>query len=52
MKYANFIRQNVKFMEGKDSGKLWNMFKKMAKVVKTRNFLQCKSHHQKLLKKL
>lgn len=52
MKYTSFLMQNAKFMEGKDIGKLWSMFKKMAKFVKTRNFVQCKSHHQKLLRKL
>lgn len=52
MKYTNFLMQNAKFMEGKEIGKLWPIFKKMAKFVKTRNFVQCKSHHQKLLRKL
>ena len=51
MNYLSFLKKNANLMQGKQSGKLWNMFKRMAKFVKTRNFLQCKSHHQKMLAK-
>ena len=36
-------------MEGKPHGKLWPIYKEMAAFVKTRNYRQCKSHHQKMV---
>ena len=47
-KYVAFIQQNSERMEGKPHGKLWGLYQEMAKVVETRNFRQCKLHHQKL----
>lgn len=35
-------------MEGKPHGRLWGLYQEMAKHVETRNFRQCKLHHQKL----
>ena len=48
-KYAAFIEANARKMEGKPHGKLWALYHEMEKFVKSRNFRQCKSHHQKLL---
>lgn len=50
-RYVAFIEANLKKMEGKPHGKLWGVYQDMAKIVKTRNFRQCKSHHQKMLNK-
>lgn len=36
-------------MEGKPHGKLWALYHEMEKFVKSRNFRQCKSHHQKMV---
>lgn len=36
-------------MEGKPHGKLWTHHQEMAKFIKSRNFRQCKSHHQKMI---
>lgn len=38
-------------MEGKSHAKLWPLYERMAKVVKSRNFRQCKLHHQRMLRK-
>ena len=34
-------------MEGKPHSQLWDVYKKMSKFVKSRNYRQCKSYHQK-----
>ena len=49
-KYVAFIEQNIKKIEGKPLKYLWNLFSEMEKFVETRNFRQCKLHHQKMLK--
>ncbi len=36
-------------MSGKDHKLLWRLYCEMAEFVQTRNFRQCKSHHQRLL---
>ena len=48
-KYAAFIEANARKMEGKPHGKLWALYHEMEKFVKSRNFRQCKSKHQKML---
>lgn len=36
-------------MRGKDHRALWKLYECMSKFIKTRNYRQCKLHHQKLL---
>lgn len=48
-KYAAFIEANARKMEGKPHGKLWALYHEMEKFIKSRNFRQCKSHHQKMV---
>ncbi len=36
-------------MDDKLHKELWEIYKEMSKFIKTRNFRQCKLHHQKLL---
>lgn len=47
-RYAAFIENNCEKMEGQPHGKLWGLYQEMAKLVESRNFRQCKLHHQKL----
>lgn len=35
-------------MNGKPHGKLWGVYQEMSKLINTRNFRQCKLHHQRL----
>lgn len=50
-KYIAFVEHNFSKIEGKSLGKLWNLFREMASFIISRNFRQCKSYHQKLVKK-
>lgn len=36
-------------MRGKDHRSLWKLYECMSKFIKTRNYRQCKLHHQKML---
>lgn len=47
-KYAAFIEKNCSRIEGRPHNQLWSIHQEMSKYVKTRNFRQCKLHHQKL----
>lgn len=47
-KYAAFIQKNLEKMNGKKAGNLWGLFGEMSKIVNTRNYRQCKLHHQKM----
>lgn len=38
-------------MEKKEHKKLWEVYKYMAKFIGSRNYIQCKLYHQKMLKK-
>lgn len=49
--YGIFLSSHIEMIEGKETGRLWDVFKEMSQIVKTRNMMQCKSHHQKLCKK-
>lgn len=49
MKYGKFICENSLKLQGKAYSKIWSVFKDMAVMVQTRNFRQCKSHHQKMI---
>lgn len=48
-KYFAFIELNSKKMEGRPHRKLWPLYEEMGKFVKSRNFRQCKSFHQKMV---
>ena len=49
-KYGAFIELNAEKMEGKNHGSLWGVYKEMGKFVSSRNYRQCKSQHQKLVR--
>lgn len=48
-KYAAFIEENIDKMEGKLHGKLWLVHQEMSRFIKSRNFRQCKLHHQEMI---
>lgn len=50
-KYVIFIDKNYGLMEGKPHSQLWEVYKRMGKFIKSRNFRQCKTYHQKLILK-
>ncbi len=49
-KYITFIQKNRSSIDNQDKSKRSRIFNKMALYIKTRNPIQCRSHHQKLLK--
>lgn len=51
VKYVLFIELHRAAMEGKEHNKLWSVYKAMARYIKSRNYLQCKLYHQKMLSK-
>ena len=46
-KYVVFLEKKSELMEGKPHSSLWEIYKKMSKFIKSRNYRQCKSYHQK-----
>ena len=46
-RYTAFIENNCEKMERQPHGKLWGLYQEMAELVESRNFRQCKLHHQK-----
>jgi hypothetical protein len=50
-RYVDFIQQNANKLEGKAHKQLWSVYEEMGKLIKTRNFRQVKSYHQKMVEK-
>ena len=48
-KYIAFLQVNYKKMDGREHKNLWALYQEMGAFIKTRNFRQCKSYHQKNL---
>lgn len=48
-RYVDFIQKNINKMEGKAHKQLWSVYEEMGKLIKTRNFRQVKSYHQKMV---
>ena len=46
-----FIEKNHKLFEAEEKQKKYRIFNKMALFVKTRDKIQCRTHHQKMIRK-
>ena len=50
MNYILFLKQNTETLKNMLNGEKSLIYNHMAAFVRTRNSLQCRSHHQKMLK--
>lgn len=50
-KYAYFLKENLHLFKSEKKRRALKVFKLVSEAVKTRTYVQCKSHHQKMLLK-
>ena len=51
MKYLTFIRENTHLFKDIYTRRINKTYKMMSEFIKSRNHEQCRSHHQKMIKK-
>ena len=51
MKYAEYLKMNFGLMHDKLGRRTKKIFERMSRLIKTRCPTQCRSHHQKCMKK-
>lgn len=51
MLYLRFLKANIERMKKTQFRKPYNKFKRMSEYVTSKDSFQCRSHHQKMMKK-